>query len=71
MQRSHQRLGALVGRLDALSPLAVLSRGYSIVKGPGGRVLREAHSVAIGEQVNVMLHKGALICRVESTEEGS
>lgn len=68
--KAHQRLAALAGRLDALSPLAVLSRGYCIARDAGGRVLKEAAATAPGEQVEIMLHKGQLRCRVESVMEG-
>jgi len=61
------RLGALAGRLDALSPLAVLSRGYAIARNAEGRVLKAAGEARIGELLEVMLHKGTLQVRVEST----
>jgi exodeoxyribonuclease VII large subunit len=64
------RLRALAGRLDALSPLAVLSRGYSITLGPGGQAVRSAAEVAEGDPVQVLLHLGRLFCRVERREAG-
>lgn len=71
VQNREQRLAGLAGRLDALSPLAVLSRGYSITRDAQQRVIRDSDAVAIGEEVAVMLHKGELRCRVESKSEGS
>ncbi len=54
--------------LDALSPLAVLGRGYTVAHDARGRVLRDARGVSEGEGVRVRLARGALSCRVESVE---
>jgi exodeoxyribonuclease VII large subunit len=67
--RSEHRLGALVGRLDSLSPLAVLGRGYSLTRTPAGEIVRDATRVAVGTTVDVLLARGQLECRVERTKE--
>lgn len=55
-----------VAQLDAMSPLATLRRGYSITRRlPDGRILRTADEVGMKGQVQVRLHRGELICRVE------
>jgi exodeoxyribonuclease VII large subunit len=64
----HQ-LGAVTGRLDSLSPLAVLGRGYSLTRTPAGAIVRRAGEVAAGDAVSVLLHEGSLECRVERTRE--
>ncbi|HEY8347530.1 MAG TPA: exodeoxyribonuclease VII large subunit [Symbiobacteriaceae bacterium] len=66
----RKELAALAGRLDALSPLAVLGRGYSITRRMDGQVVKDARQVAVGERVSVLLHRGRLTCLVESREEG-
>ena len=56
----------LTSRLQALSPLAILSRGYSITRNvPDGAVIRHAEDVHIGQDVEILLGKGALTCEVK------
>jgi exodeoxyribonuclease VII large subunit len=71
IERSRQRLAGLAGRLDALSPLSVLARGYSITRSEAGAVLKDSRQVAAGDAVSVMLHRGTLQCRVEAKTEES
>lgn len=68
LERLAARVAALAGRLNALSPLAVLERGYSITFGPGGQVLKNAGSVRPGDPLETRLHEGTVISRVESTK---
>ena len=64
--RADARLGGQVARLESLSPLAVLARGYAVCwDGPRTRIVRDAASVADGDAVHVTLHQGELQCRVE------
>ena len=51
--------------LDALSPLAVLQRGYAIAEHEDGRLLRDANSVSFDERLLVRLAKGRIVARVE------
>jgi exodeoxyribonuclease VII large subunit len=67
--RSRHRLAALTGRLDSLSPLAVLGRGYSLTRTPAGDIVRDAARVRAGDAVDVLLARGRLECRVERTKE--
>jgi exodeoxyribonuclease VII large subunit len=59
-------LAARAGRLDALSPLAVLSRGYAIARLADGRVVREAREVAAGDRVEVRVHEGSFLAEVKA-----
>ena len=64
--RAVLRLQASVGRLETLSPLAVLGRGYAVCwDETRTTIIRDAGSVEIGQAVRVTLHKGELECRVD------
>lgn len=63
-------LRTAAARLDSLSPLAILARGYSVCRRlPDLSILTRAASVAEGERVEVLLHQGGLICRVEEQQQ--
>ncbi len=65
ISRAEQNLRAGTGRLNALSPLACLARGYSITrKLPDKDILRDCGAVKTGEKVLIQLHKGSLECEV-------
>jgi exodeoxyribonuclease VII large subunit len=67
--RRRQQLGALAGRLEALSPLAVLGRGYAIVsREQDGAILRSPHGVDVGESIGVRLAEGRLLAKVVAAE---
>jgi exodeoxyribonuclease VII large subunit len=69
LQEARERLGLAAASLDALSPLAVLQRGYAIAQDASGKPLHDAGSVKTGDQVAVRLAKGKLNTRVETVEE--
>jgi exodeoxyribonuclease VII large subunit len=69
LETNRGRLGLVAGRLHSLSPLAVLSRGYSLTRTPDGAIVRRAVDVRAGEDVEVLLHEGRLDCRVIATRE--
>ena len=64
----RSRLGSLDARLRALSPLAVLERGYALVLNEQGAVVRSASELTAGDRVNTRLAEGAFTSRVEKTE---
>jgi len=70
--RSDARFRALAGRLENLSPLAVLGRGYAVCwNDDKTAIIRSAASVAPGDSVRVTLANGELSCRVDESKEGS
>jgi exodeoxyribonuclease VII large subunit len=69
MRQFKDRLVQRSGRLDALSPLAVLERGYSIAhKIPEQRLVKDATALDVGDFVRLTFAKGKAICQVESKE---
>lgn len=69
LEAARQQLGLAAASLDALSPLAVLQRGYAIAQTEDGKLLRDAESVSVGDSVKVRLAKGTLDARVNRIEE--
>lgn len=65
LARRRYALESAVSQLGALSPLAVLERGYALARA-GDRVLRDAAGVAAGDPITVRLRRGRLDCRVEA-----
>ena len=62
------RFERAVAALDALSPLAILQRGYAIASDSlTGKALTDAAAAAVGQPVAVRLHRGVLHTRVEHT----
>ena len=71
LDERRRAFGTAAGKLDALSPLAVLERGYSLARAADGSVVTQAAQVKPGEAVTVRLSRGELGCRVESVDPGS
>ena len=62
----RQTVAAQLTALDALSPLAILTRGYSVLYAvPSGRVVRKASEVKVGDAIQARLSEGSLRCLVE------
>jgi exodeoxyribonuclease VII large subunit len=66
---AHARLGRAAARLDTLSPLAVLGRGYAVCwNADHTAIVRDAGSVSPGDRVHVTLERGELDCTVKSRQ---
>ena len=65
---SGQRLAQIAARLESLSPLAVLSRGYSLTQRPDGQLVTQADTLAAGEVVRTQLKQGSFVSRIESID---
>jgi exodeoxyribonuclease VII large subunit len=73
VQRAHERgaarLAGLAGRLDALSPLAVLGRGYALAsRESDGRLLRKPAEVSPGDAILLRLAKGRIRATVRESD---
>lgn len=56
--RDRDRVTAFAARLEALSPLGVLARGYSLTLGPGDTVIRDAGDLSVGDTLTTRLARG-------------
>jgi exodeoxyribonuclease VII large subunit len=66
---ARSRFAPLVGRLDSLSPLAVLDRGYALVRRqPDGAIPRRADQLALGDRLAIRLAQARLEAVVELVE---
>ena len=63
------RLASLTAALDAMSPLKVLGRGFSLVENLTGEIVRDCSEVAVGEKIKVTLSAGQLLCSVDERLE--
>jgi exodeoxyribonuclease VII large subunit len=66
----REQVNGIANRVEALSPLAVLGRGYSVTTHEAtGRVLSAADESLVGNRVRTRLASGAFVSRVEAIEE--
>jgi exodeoxyribonuclease VII large subunit len=68
--RLKAQVGTNLAVLDTLSPLAILGRGYSIVKKlPEGLIVKEAASIAVGSSVDIKVSSGSFQAKVTDVKE--
>lgn len=67
--KKENQLANLAVQLDALSPLKVLQRGYSVCQDAKGQTVLNSSQVDVGDQVNIILNKGFLGCIVNSRKD--
>ena len=70
LARRRQQFAALAASLDALSPLKVLGRGYSVAKDTTGQLLRSIEQTEVGQAITVTLGDGSLDCTVYGIRKG-
>ncbi|MEH6625868.1 MAG: exodeoxyribonuclease VII large subunit [Motiliproteus sp.] len=66
LEKRRLQLATQSHGLHAVSPLATLDRGYAIVTDQQGRVIQEANTQNIGQQIQARLAKGSLTCEITS-----
>lgn len=69
LEKGQHTLGEISHALNAVSPLATLSRGYAIIARDDGHILTSYQQTEPGERVEARLAQGRLICQVEETHE--
>ena len=67
--RSNQRYIALTAKLDAMSPLKVLTRGYSMARNDRGEVVRSVNQVELGERIGIDFSDGKVFATVMDKKE--
>jgi exodeoxyribonuclease VII large subunit len=67
LRRARERLLPLTSTLHAVSPLATLDRGYAIVSGADGTILRAASDAPAGTTIEAQLARGRIRARVEQS----
>ena len=70
IERKSTVLAEIVATLQAVSPLSVLSRGYSIISTePEGKILSSSNQVEIGQTISAILSKGSIKAEIKSKDE--
>jgi exodeoxyribonuclease VII large subunit len=67
--RTEIRIKLAARTLDAVSPLATLSRGFAIVTRADGTLLTDSRSVAVGDEIEARLGRGRIRAKVEGKED--
>ncbi len=71
VQTSLQRLDKAQARLEALSPLSVLKRGYAVVrKLPGEKIVRSVKEIANGDRTRLDFADGRALAEIHGVESG-
>ena len=65
----RQKFIGMTAKLDAMSPLKVLSRGYAMAQNEQGQVIRSISQVKNGDAVRVLVQDGVFSASVDSVEE--
>ncbi len=69
LKRERARFELAAGKMDSLSPLAILKRGFSLCRDEDGTIIKNAADVCRGDSVRVTLSKGELECMVQETRQ--
>lgn len=65
LDRNRGRFELAVGKMDSLSPLAILNRGYSLCRDEKGAIIKNSANISSGDLVRITLASGELDCLVE------
>ena len=67
--RRRSRLERLTSQMEALSPVAILERGYALVFDASGKLVKDAANVHAGEEIKARLARGEIIAKVKNTAD--
>ena len=67
LKNKDHALAQAAGKLDALSPLATLKRGYAIVSH-NQKIIHAAAELKVNDKISIQLNRGRLACTIDSTE---
>lgn len=68
LKQQQQLLGAIVGKLDTVSPLATLARGYSISFTTDQQVITSTDQIAVGDNVTTQLASGSYVANISTIQ---
>ena len=71
IHRAKQRFIGQTAKLDAMSPLKVLTRGYAMAQDESGDLIRSVGQVAVGEKITVSLSDGTIHAKISEIKEDS
>ena len=71
INRKKQKYLGLTAKLDAMSPLKVLTRGYAVTQKEDGTILRQVRQVTAGEQIRISLSDGQVDATVTDVKENA
>ena len=71
LHRKKQHFIALTAKLDAMSPLKVLTRGYAMLQDEQGSVIRSIHQAENGNTVRAIISDGVLTATIIGVEESN
>ena len=69
LRERRGELATLAAALDAMSPLKVLARGYSIARDEQGDLIRRVEDVKEEQKLRLRVSDGEVLCRVEGVEQ--
>ena len=69
MMSCSKQFGVAAAMLNAMSPLSVLGRGFSITENENGHVIRRADEVSLGDRIDIRLSHGSIAAEVVGANE--
>jgi exodeoxyribonuclease VII large subunit len=67
--KKHTEWKHMISTLEALSPLKIMDRGYSLAYSDDGRLVKSVNQVKKDEQLQIKLTDGSILCKVQDIEE--